>query len=100
MGAGPGLDHLDASDGDHRVGDPGLLGVHWQVAEEVAGGQCLGGRRYRALAEGQAEGRGEKAGLWRNQLWSTASLLQGEQEHQGYLNSLNLCTLCRFHCSF
>lgn len=35
MGPGSGLYHLDPSDGDHQTGDPGLLGVHGEVAEDV-----------------------------------------------------------------
>lgn len=54
MGAGSGLDHLDPSNWDHQVGDLGLLGMHGQVAEDVAGGHWMGGRRTGAVTEGQA----------------------------------------------
>lgn len=82
MRSAPGLHHLDASDGDHEVGHPGLLlGVQGEVAEDAVRRGPVAGV---TLAEGQTEGRRERGRLGGPRHFSrrSAALLQGEQTHR------------------
>lgn len=56
MGTGTSLHHLNAPNGDHQVGHPGLLGVQRQVAEDAVIGLGLG---FRAVSGGKTESWGE-----------------------------------------
>lgn len=57
VGAWPGLDHLDAPDGNHGVWGPcELLRVQWKVAEDILFSSAVGVKFVRCLQGSEADG--------------------------------------------